>query len=69
MGAGREVSAAGDEGEHSDVRGWSGLANKTAQNAPARIGPDEYLRRERWSLFAYTSLDPKFGSWLTANLR
>ena len=38
MGAGREVSAAGDEGEHSDVGGWSGLANKTAQNAPARTG-------------------------------
>ena len=37
-----------------------------------RFGPDENSRRQRWSWFAEpfcASLDPKFGSWLTANLR
>ena len=53
----------------------AGLVTAVLTNGTAKIfrfGPDENSRRERWSWFADTfgaSLDPEFGSWLTANLR
>jgi hypothetical protein len=53
----------------------AGLVTAVLTNGAAKIfrfGPDENSRRERRSWFADpfgTSLDPEFGSGLTANLR